>query len=316
MFDICFVILNYNLYQDTISCVASIKNRIDTRRYKIIIVDNASVNGAGELLREYFKNDQQIEIILLAKNIGFAKGNNIGINQARLEGASFICCINDDAEILSKNFFQIINEKYTAFQPALIGPKIINRNGEIDDFSHPFRSIREYEEILERIKKETFGQYKKRKSLNLKSKVRSLVDQHKLSRRLFRQMKLRLRGIDPYKMSVPLYTQDTEDLVMSGCCLIFTPVFFKQLKGFNEATFLYWEEEFLQASMLEKGLHSLYIPEIEILHKEGVSTETLTSKKVKKKWSFMREHFIESLTMFLSYLKAHEKEIYKNEHRS
>ena len=91
MFDICFVILNYNLYQDTISCVASIKNRIDTRRYKIIIVDNASVNGAGELLREYYKTDQQIEIILLTKNIGFAKGNNIGINQARLEGASFIC---------------------------------------------------------------------------------------------------------------------------------------------------------------------------------------------------------------------------------
>ena len=310
MIDICFIILNYNLYEETLLCVESIHKKIDTDNYKIIIVDNASPNGAGEILKNKFRTDSTIEVVLLPNNTGFARGNNVGIEKARKEGATYICCINDDAELISDNFFRVVHEKYQKFQPAVIGPKVINANGEVDEFYHPLRTIEEYEQMLHLLDTETYGQYKKRKKLNLKFKLRQIVDSHSFSRKIFQTLKFKISGVDPYARREPKYTEDTMDLVMVGCCVVFTPVFFEYLSGFDESTFLYYEEEFLAASLFMFNLHSLYTPEIEIYHKGGISTETVTGEADYKKWLFRRKTFSESLKTFVNFLNEHKGEIY------
>ena len=313
MIDICFVILNYNLYKETMACVQSIYEYIDTESFKIIIVDNASPNGTGNKLYEYYFNDDIVEVIQLRENIGFARGNNVGIKRAREEGAKFICCINDDAELRSNDFYTIIDEKYKQYQPALIGPQVINRAGNIHGFNHPLHAIDQYEELQKRLCEETYEEYKKKQRITFKYRIRRNVDRYRLTRALFQKINLQIKGIDPYAPKTPKYTKDTEDLVLCGCCLIFTPAFFSCLSGFNESTFLYYEEEFLQASLMINHLHSLYVPEIEIYHKEGMSTGPLIGKKGEQKWRRTKEYGVESLQMFISFIKENEKEIYRDE---
>ncbi len=314
MIDIYFVILNYNLHEETAACVESIRKHIDTNNYKILIVDNASPNGAGEILRRKYKDDSIIRIVQLPENIGFARGNNVGIAMARKEAASFICCINDDAELLSDNFFAVIREKYRLYKPAVIGPKIIDAKGEVNEFYHTLQTVEEYEKTLHQRQTETYIQYRiKLIKWKIKCFLLRRIDRNPLSRKLYQRVLIKWKGVDPYAPKDLKYTEDTVDLIVSGCCLIFTPVFFTCLSGFNESTFLYYEEEFLIVNLMLNHLHTLYTPDIEIYHKEGISTETLTGNAVIKKWEFKKTHYTESLRKFIVFLKEHEGEIHQNE---
>ena len=75
--DFAFVILHYNTIEDTILCVDSIKENVNSN-YNIVIVDNCSPNGSGKLVKEKYCNDVDIHVILSERNEGFARGNNIG----------------------------------------------------------------------------------------------------------------------------------------------------------------------------------------------------------------------------------------------
>lgn len=77
--DIVFVILHYMTPEYTKKCVESIQCRLDTKKYKIIIVDNASPDKSGQMLATLYKSSEDVDVVLLEENCGFAKGNNIGI---------------------------------------------------------------------------------------------------------------------------------------------------------------------------------------------------------------------------------------------
>ena len=70
--DIAFVILHYMAVNDTIECIKSIEDNIDTKSYRIIVVDNASPNGSGLVLFEKYKDYSCVKVILNEKNLGFA----------------------------------------------------------------------------------------------------------------------------------------------------------------------------------------------------------------------------------------------------
>ena len=53
-------------------CVASIDNNIDTEKYHIVIVDNASPNGSGKELEEYYEHSEKVTVLLSEENLGFA----------------------------------------------------------------------------------------------------------------------------------------------------------------------------------------------------------------------------------------------------
>ena len=51
MSNISFVILHYNTIGETRNCVKSILKLQDELSFNIIIIDNASPNGSGEILK-------------------------------------------------------------------------------------------------------------------------------------------------------------------------------------------------------------------------------------------------------------------------
>ena len=110
--DIVFVILHYKTDRDTIECVESIRSKIDTAGYRIVIVDNASANGSYEALQKEYSGADDIALISNSENLGFARGLNVGIDYARKHfDPDFIALINNDTQLISKNITETINQK-------------------------------------------------------------------------------------------------------------------------------------------------------------------------------------------------------------
>ena len=86
------ILVNWNGWKDSIDCIESLK-KIDYKNYKIIIVDNGSLDGSYEILKEKFPI---LTIIKSDENLGFAGGNNLGIEYALKEGADFVYLLNND----------------------------------------------------------------------------------------------------------------------------------------------------------------------------------------------------------------------------
>lgn len=78
-----FVVLHYLTTDDTVECVSSIRRCCADGEYQIIIVDNASPNKSGKQLMEKYEKDKDIDLLILENNLGFARGNNVGIAYAR-----------------------------------------------------------------------------------------------------------------------------------------------------------------------------------------------------------------------------------------
>lgn len=114
------IILNFNSFEDTKECLFSLKN-IDYRNNEIVVVDNCSTDGSYEKLLLEFNH---YKIIKSAQNLGYANGNNIGIQYALNMGADYVCLLNNDV-VVETNFLTKIIEPFEAQQNlGIAGPCI------------------------------------------------------------------------------------------------------------------------------------------------------------------------------------------------
>lgn len=118
---ISVVILNWNLYEDTVACIESVQAAavVGTR---IVVVDNGSDDGSPDRLAARFGD--QVEILRNAHNEGFAGGNNRGIDHALQNGAQSVLILNNDTVVdpgMLRTLLQTV-EAGSAYH--LVGPAI------------------------------------------------------------------------------------------------------------------------------------------------------------------------------------------------
>lgn len=87
------LILNYRNASDTAECIRSLL-RSSYPNHEWVVIDNASADGSADFLRKEFP---QITLIENAANLGYAGGNNVGIDYAITRGADYIFILNNDA---------------------------------------------------------------------------------------------------------------------------------------------------------------------------------------------------------------------------
>ena len=92
---LAFIILNYNRYDETITCIDSIQKTTKSQ-YRIVVVDNESKNDSFEILQKKYRNVAGIDVIRSGYNYGYAIGNNIGILQANKYGFDYGIICNTD----------------------------------------------------------------------------------------------------------------------------------------------------------------------------------------------------------------------------
>ncbi|MDD3004564.1 glycosyltransferase family 2 protein [Flavobacterium sp.] len=117
------IILNYNVRYFLEHCIKSVQKALQNIDAEIIVVDNNSSDDSCEMVKKLFP-----EVILIAnqENLGFPKGNNIGVQQAKGE---YICILNPDTVVAEDTF-----EKILIFAPkksnlGIVGCKLIDGKG-------------------------------------------------------------------------------------------------------------------------------------------------------------------------------------------
>lgn len=93
--DISIIIINFNTLSLTQKCIQSIKEKTKGVSYEIVLVDNASTEANT---KETFAQISDIVFVPSAENLGFAKGNNFGIQHAKGE---YILLLNSDTELIN-----------------------------------------------------------------------------------------------------------------------------------------------------------------------------------------------------------------------
>jgi GT2 family glycosyltransferase len=140
---VCILILNWNGWNDTIECVESCR-KLSYPDFRIIIVDNGSVDGSETILRERFPD---IELIQTGANIGFAGGNNVGIRYALEKGADYVWLLNNDTIVDAEALSALVQVAEGDKTVGMIGSKIVYHDdpniiwyaGAVLDPQRPYR---------------------------------------------------------------------------------------------------------------------------------------------------------------------------------
>jgi hypothetical protein len=123
------ILLSYNRSEVTARCIESL-TRFGAGTFDCIIVDNASKDNSGQKLKALYP-----DIILLqnAKNLGFAGGNNVGIDYCIKNNYKYIMLINDDT-IVDEFCLEKLNAFAMSVQEkrfVLTGKILCNSNRDI-----------------------------------------------------------------------------------------------------------------------------------------------------------------------------------------
>ncbi len=86
------IVLNWNGESDTAACLESLLAQRGVT-LEILLVDNASDDGSGERLRNRYP---RIAYLQTGANLGYAGGNNLGIDWALARGAAWLLVVNND----------------------------------------------------------------------------------------------------------------------------------------------------------------------------------------------------------------------------
>lgn len=110
----CAIIVNWNGKTDTLECLSSLEVvRKLNPSLSVVVVDNGSTDGSQEAIASKFS---WVNVITLKKNLGFAGGNNVGIEYALTQGAGYIWLLNNDT-VVDKNVLSALS----SFQDPLVG---------------------------------------------------------------------------------------------------------------------------------------------------------------------------------------------------
>ena len=294
--DIAFVILHYNTIEDTENCAKSIVEYVGTEQYAIIIVDNASPNKTGLVLQKKYNEKEKHHVILSKENLGFARGNNLGINYAREElGANFVCCLNNDTLLIQKNFWHRIEKEFKRSEFAVMAPRVLDINNKTQLYFGKLYELEDYKRELLKLRDLMEGPLDTL-DMEHKSKARKIVEKFPLGNyfvylvRLYKNRALSVK----------------EDEMLHGCFLIFSPLYFKKYDGFYDKTFMYYEEELLYLRVREARMRTVYQPAVKIKHLEDSATNSVyTSNEQKNR--FVVNCKIESVQKLIEYMSGNVK---------
>ena len=237
MKELSIIIINWNSAEFVTKCVETIKRETQKTDYEIIVVDNASYDGCGEQLASMHPD---VIFIQSQKNLGFARGNNLGAEYA---SGSTLLFLNPDTEIRS----HAIDRLYTCIQSlpdcGALGGKLLNSDGSIQT-----SCVQAFPTILNQ-----------------------LMDAEIL-RKWFPQSRFWANG------SILNNGAPVEVEVISGACLMIKLDVFRKIGGFSTDYFMYSEDLDLCFKAQRMGLRNYYCGEAVIVHHGGGSSRKSVSK--------------------------------------
>lgn len=227
-----------------------------------------------------------------SENLGFAKGNNVGITYANKNfKPEYMVVLNSDTELIQDNLVVTLDKEYKKSGFALLGPLILTADGRCDNSPHFPPTINHVRAELKTFEKEEsiirYGLYRPYCGICFLKKM--------IQKKVFKRCVPIHRNME--------FHQYQKQVVLQGCFIVFSEKAFNYVDGFDNRTFLYYEEPILYLNLMKHDLVTVYDPEIVIYHKDGRSTSTVV-KKSRDKLLFINKCYQESAMILLKILES------------
>ena len=243
---VSIIIVTYNTRQMTAECIESIFEKTKGVDFEIILVDNASTDDS----KDFFEKDSRIKYVYSNENLGFGRGNNLGLEHA---SGKYIFLLNSDTLLVNDAVTEFFNymEKASA-NIGCCGCILQNREGRrIHSYHVAFPTlVWLFKEVMCYSFPKLYNPYKKEENRVAGDSYPLVVEQ--------------ITGAD---MFIRRNVVDE--------CGMFDPDFF-----------MYFEETEMQRRFLAKGYKSVVIETPKIIHLVGASS----SQQIHKHKNFLRKY--------------------------
>lgn len=233
---ISVIIINYNTFNLTCDCIASVIRYTKELPYEIILVDNASPKDNPN---EFLIRFPGIVLVKSPENGGFAKGNNLGIEHAK---GDIILLLNSDTILTEDSISKAANILSHDQQMGAIGVRLIFPDGVVQSSARKFRSIRN-------------------ELLDLMRPLIMLLPYRKRAELMMNQY---------FKGDFNTYCD-----WLSGAFIMFRTSILNELEGnkLDERFFMYSEDELWCYQFMELGYRNYYLADTTVIHLLNASVE-------------------------------------------
>ena len=261
------VILNYNVRYFLETCLVSVQKAIQHIDAEIIVVDNASSDESSKMMREKFPT---ILFIENTENVGFPKGNNIGVEKAI---GDYICILNPDTVVAEDTFEKILSFAKSIEKIGIIGCRLIDGSGNFLPESKrgvptPWVAFTKVVGLYKLFPKNNLfnAYYAQHISENKTSKVDILV----------------------------------------GAFMVMKRQLYIDIGGFDENCFMYSDDIDLSYLSLKRGKNNFYFADTTVIHYKGESTnkDVVFMQRFQEAMSFFYQKHFKKSVLFTVFMKV------------
>lgn len=123
--DLTVIIVNYNVKAYLLNLLESLYKSEGNFDFEVIVVDNASIDGSCEAVRNHFP---EVKLLENKRNIGFGRANNQALNLANGE---YCLVLNPDTIVNSDTLYTILSRMRENPQVGIGTCKILNGDGTL-----------------------------------------------------------------------------------------------------------------------------------------------------------------------------------------
>lgn len=284
---VSYVILQYNLYEKTIKCIEHIERntKID---YQVVVVDNCSTNEAYSIVRQHYQHHSHVTVIQTYCNLGFARGNNYGVDYVtQHHDYDWIIIMNNDIYLNTPLTEQVLNLPY-----EVIGPDIFRVDTE------------EHQNPLPIIKYSNFYIF----YMTMIYRVYLILNTLYLDYYLHKLAIYCLTCLNKRQAKKQKLVPVKEAVIgkVHGSVILFKKSFIDRYSApFHPSTFMYLEEDFLSLRCQRANIAMYYQPAIQFIHDHSSTVDSI-SKNAHQKSRYVYKNNIKSLVAFRKYFNSDE----------
>jgi GT2 family glycosyltransferase len=261
------IILNYNVRYFLELCVLSVESALQNIDSEIIVVDNNSQDDSCEMMQSRFPH---VKLIQNNQNLGFPKGNNIGVAEAKGE---YICILNPDTVVAEDTFEKVLAFAKNQKDLGIVGVKLIDGTGN-------------------------FLPESKRGIPTPWVAFTKIVSLYKLFPKSNCFNKYYAQHLDE--------NQTGKVDILVGAFMFLKRELYNEVGGFDEDCFMYSDDIDLSYSVLQKGKSNYYYHETTVIHYKGESTvkDGTYMKRFQDAMQFFYKKHFKVSTLFSAFMKV------------
>lgn len=125
--DLSIITVSWNVKDYLRASLEAIFQHVGTVNGEVWVVDNASTDGTGAMLREWARKEPRLRVLLNNTNVGFARANNQAIEQAN---GRYILLLNPDMRVFPDTLATMVQWMDVHPKAGVAGCHLVDETGE------------------------------------------------------------------------------------------------------------------------------------------------------------------------------------------